>query len=72
MGFGLTVLGMVVLLPIGVILVGIGIVQLLWMLPAWLIYRRRGQAETAKGILIIAGVVFMLNASCWGLVLSMR
>jgi hypothetical protein len=63
---------MVVLLPIGVILVGIGIVQLLWMLPAWLIYRRRGQAETAKGILIIAGVVFMLNASCWGLVLSMR
>jgi len=49
---------------------GIGIVQLLWMLPAWRIYRRRGQEETAKGILIVAGVVFLLNASCWGLMFS--
>jgi hypothetical protein len=75
-GFALTVGGMVVVLTImGVVLWGIGIigiVQLLWMLPAWLIYRRRGQEETAKGILIIACVVFMLNASCWGLVLSLR
>jgi hypothetical protein len=55
-----------------VMLVGIGIVQLLWMLPAWLIYRRRGQTETAKGILITAGVVFLLNASCWGLVFSSK
>jgi hypothetical protein len=83
-GLALTVGGMVVVLPImggalsmvhgtfggWVLLMGIGIVQLLWMLPAWLIYRRRGQAETSKGILIIAVLVFLLNASCWGLMFS--
>jgi hypothetical protein len=30
-------------------------------------YKRRGEMETVKGMLIVAGLVFMLNASCWGL-----
>jgi hypothetical protein len=52
------------------ILVGIGLAQLLWLLPAILYYRGQDEPETAKGLMIVGGVVFLLNASCWGLVLS--
>lgn len=75
---GLTIMGVV----LGIVLIrdlvglamlsAIGIVQLLWMFPAWLIYQRKGRAETAKGILTTAGVIFLLNATCWGLVFIMR
>jgi hypothetical protein len=52
------------------ILVGFGLVQLLWLLPTITYHYARGEAETIKGLLIIGGLVFLLNASCWGLVLS--
>jgi len=54
----------------GVILLGIGLVQLVWIGPAYFHYRRAGEVETAKGLLIAAGLVFLLNASCWGVVMS--
>ena len=67
-GFALNAVGSFALGTI--ILIGIGVVQLLWMVPAYRVYRRRGETETAKGLLIVAGLVFLLNASCWGLFMS--
>ena len=55
-----------------VVILGIGIVQAAWIVPLWLHYRRAGEAETAKGLIIAAGIIFLLNASCWGVVATMR
>jgi hypothetical protein len=49
-------------------LVAIGLLQAVWMVPAYLYYRKAGESETTQGILLIAGIVFLLNAACWGLV----
>jgi hypothetical protein len=51
---------------------GIGVAQAIWMVPAYLHYKRRGETETAKGILIVAGIVFLLNVSCWGVLMSSK
>jgi len=72
-GFGLTIaggiLGLVLLaVYIGmVILLGIGLVQLCWIIPVSLSYKKRRETETVKGILIAAGITFLLNAGCWGM-----
>lgn len=56
--------------PIGIaLLLGVGVVQALWVVPLWLYYRRTSETETAKGMLIMASIVFLLNAGCWGLTL---
>jgi hypothetical protein len=55
-----------------VVILGIGIVQAAWIVPLWLYYRRAGEMETVKGLLITAGVIFLLNAGCWGVVASFR
>ncbi len=55
-----------------IIFAGIGVVQLAWMVPLVLAYRRRGETETAKGLTIGAGITFLLNAGCWGLLAGMR
>jgi hypothetical protein len=60
-GFVVPVLG-------SILLMGIGVVQAAWMIPIWRYYRRLGETETAKGVLIMAGIVFLLNAGCWGLI----
>jgi hypothetical protein len=71
-GAGLTLAGvlafaLLMIVYIGAfLLVGIGLAQAIWMLPAFRHYRGRGEAETAKGILIVAGLVAMLNTTCWG------
>ena len=71
-GFLLTLAGAVISVPLMMIgvgfltLFGIGLAQAIWMIPAWRRYRNRGETETVKGLMIIAGLVFLLNASCWG------
>lgn len=50
------------------VLVAIGLVQLVWVVPAIVIAVRKGQRGIARGIAILAAVVFLLNAGCWGLV----
>ncbi len=47
-----------------------GLIQGLWVIPIYLHYRRKGETETAKGLLLVAGLVFLLNAGCWGVILS--
>jgi hypothetical protein len=53
-------------------LFGIGIVQAAWIVPFWRHYRAKGETETAKGLLIAAAIVFLLNAGCWGFVASLN
>lgn len=55
------------LAPLFVVL-GIGLLQLVWLGPLALYFRHAGKIETVKGIAIIAGITFLLNAACWGLV----
>jgi ABC-type glycerol-3-phosphate transport system permease component len=52
------------------IVFGIGLGQLLWMIPFYRRFRRDGQTETAKGLVIAAAITFLLNASCWGLLMG--
>ena len=39
----------------------IGIVQILWVLPAVLVLLVMKRFQTIKGVLIVAGIVFFLN-----------
>ncbi len=47
-----------------------GFTQLPIVLPAAIVIWRRGQTETLKGLCIAAGVLFLLNAACWGLMMG--
>jgi ABC-type phosphate transport system auxiliary subunit len=52
---------------IGIFIVaGFGLVQYFWILPLYEKYNRRGETETAKGILIASGITVLLSAACWG------
>jgi len=50
----------------GVIIAGFGVVQYAWIGPLYARHQRRGETETAKGILIASGITFLLSAACWG------
>jgi len=43
---------------------GWGVTQLVYMIPAAWGAWRHGHTETAKGIMIVAGAGFLLNALC--------
>jgi hypothetical protein len=43
-----------------------GATQLLWVVPLSIWAGVTGRASTLRGILITAGLVFLLNAACWG------
>ena len=42
----------------------IGVTQLLWIVPLVVMFWRKGRYETAKGITIVAAIVFFINAAC--------
>lgn len=48
----------------------IGISQLVYVVPAVLIARKKGQVETAKGLWIGAGITFLINIACFGVVMA--
>ena len=48
----------------------IGVVQLAYIIPATLIYWQKGRIGIVQGLLIGAGVTFLLNAACFGYVIS--
>ncbi len=50
----------------------IGLSQLVYMIPAIWIARRKGETETAKGLIIGASLTFLLNAACNGLLFFNR
>ena len=49
-----------------------GLTQLVYMIPAILFSRKRGETETAKGLIIGASVTFLLNAAWSGLMFLNR
>jgi hypothetical protein len=77
MGLGL-LLGLVILLSHGLLLlsqhtfVGAffpGAIQWLIVIPLGVYWYRNGQRQSTKGLLIFAGLVFLLNAACVGFVI---
>ena len=44
----------------------VGLSQLVYMIPAILIARRKGESTTAKGLIIGASLTFLLNCACSG------
>ncbi len=43
-----------------------GLTQFIYIAPlSWWFYRR-GKTQTARGLLSMAGVIFLLNSGCWG------
>jgi ABC-type Fe3+-siderophore transport system permease subunit len=50
----------------------VGLSQLVYMIPAILIARRKGETETAKGLIVGASITFLLNATCNGLLFFNR
>jgi ABC-type Fe3+-siderophore transport system permease subunit len=47
----------------------IGLSQLVYIIPAIIRYRRKGESETVKGLIAGASVTFLLNAACTGMFL---
>jgi len=60
-----SIIGIFILIGMAVI-AGFGVVQYAWILPLYEKYRKRGETETAKGILIASGITVLLSAACWG------
>ncbi len=51
---------------VGVILVaGFGLLQILWLLPFYIKFFRKGESHTCNGILLAAGITVLLSATCW-------
>lgn len=48
----------------------VGISQLAYVIPAVIILGRKGRRDTQKGIWIGAGITALVNATCFGFVLS--
>lgn len=45
---------------------GIGLAQLVFVIPLIIWARMRKESATVKGVVIAASIVFMLNAACFG------
>jgi hypothetical protein len=43
----------------------IGVLQVLWMLPTILHFRKKNQKTTAQGVLVVSIIVFLLDAAVW-------
>jgi len=51
---------------IGIPLVaGFGLLQFAWLLPVRAGFVKAGKTESAKGVLITAGITVLLSAACW-------
>jgi hypothetical protein len=53
------------LLLLGIFFGGLGIVQLIYVIPAIIVLRRRGEFALLKGLIIGAVVTALLNGGCW-------
>ena len=75
LGIGLALLLHLIQLPLAAItvfasLVFMGVTQLLYIIPAIVVYHRRGRRGVVKGLIIAAALTFLLSATCSALVLS--
>ncbi|MFD2611022.1 hypothetical protein [Paenibacillus gansuensis] len=67
-GIGILTLLHLVLLVFPIAYFAIGIVQIVYVIPAVIFFRK--EQPTQQGILIGAGITFLLNAACFGIVLG--
>lgn len=51
-------------------LAGIGVTQLIYVVPLMIYFYRSGRKNAFKGMLLAAGITFLLNATCWGLIVT--
>ncbi|MGH9837887.1 MAG: hypothetical protein ACREEM_03800 [Blastocatellia bacterium] len=68
-GIGLALLFHLIQIPLAVVtlfisLIFIGLTQLLYIIPAIVIYKRKGRPGVVKGLIIAAAVTFLLSATC--------
>ncbi len=45
-----------------------GLLEWIGLLPLYLVARKQGARQTAKGVLIVGLIIFLLQAACWGLI----
>lgn len=55
---------------LGVVFFGIGIAQLIYVVPAIIVLRRRREFALLKGLIIGAIITALLNGGCWLLIYS--
>ena len=53
-----------------VLITAFGVFQLIYIIPLILFLRKRDRQDFAKGIAIGASIAFLLNATCFGLVMT--
>jgi hypothetical protein len=67
-GLGFLAIGDLRTLAAPIVLIGgIGLVQLIYVVPLYLNRKTNGKAATAKGLVIAASITALLNATCWGM-----
>jgi hypothetical protein len=57
-------------MPVMVLVGGIGLIQLLYILPLYFTFRRQGKTATATGLVIAASVTALINCACWSVQLT--
>jgi hypothetical protein len=71
-GIGLALLLHLIQVPLALLttfisLIFVGLSQLVYIIPAIVVYRREGRSGMVKGLIIVAAITFLLNAACTGL-----
>lgn len=60
---------MLMVAQVGLLLFGgIGVVQLAYVIPLCLHFKKKGQTNVMKGLIIAASITVLLNVGCWTLV----
>lgn len=72
LGLGLLLLLHLIQIPLAVIsmgmsLIAIGLVQLVYLIPAVIIYKKQNRPGVVKGLIIGAALTFLLNGTCTAL-----
>jgi len=68
-GVGLALLLHTIQVPLALIttfvsLIFVGLSQLIYIIPAIVAYHRKGRSGVVKGLIIVAAITFLLNATC--------
>jgi hypothetical protein len=50
-----------------ILILGIGLLQIAYVIPVYRLLRKRGKPMTARGLVIAASITALLNATCWGI-----
>ncbi len=50
--------------------VAIGVAQFVFVIPLWIYLHKTQRRQTLKGLLVSAGVAFLLNGGCFAIVLT--